>query len=303
MRAFIAICAIVGHATCIATNNDSAPPEISTEVTWVSAGAPEVHVLIRNSLSQPVEFAFTPQALKTPGSSTPCLSDGGKAIRQNFLRMATSEREIGASNGLVPAKGWAHRVYLLASGVHALGCVQPIFVRFFDRPGSKVTKNVEIRMASHEQPAFEGEVQGVNMVARSMVERDESYSLIGDFLIRTLVENTDTVPIVTSVSDRKVVCAVKNGDSVSTPVFTGDQVPQRLDSGPYTIAPGAWTVFVSNLTLKKSAKPGDCRVKIELSVLTKDGGFRPAMNLVVPLTPTGFFSGRGTRPISIRPQN
>lgn len=295
MRDILVAFSILSYISCAWASDSPTRTKISTRVTWVSAGSPEIHVLLQNPLSQEVEFALTPLALKKPGSSAVCLSEIGKAVRKNYLRVAPSTRETGGSNGMVPAKGWAHRVYLLASGVQSLGCVQPLLVSLFDKAGSKVAEDVEVRIEQPEGSRFKGDVRRVKLTAHSMVEQDESNSRANEYLIRTLVQSFDKVSVIAAVTDRKIVCSSEGGELVSIPVFTGDQVPQRLDSGPYTINPGAWAVFVSNVTLEPVAASSACKVQVELSVLTEDSGFQRAMTSVVPLTPTGFFMGRGIR--------
>lgn len=286
VQGIIVILTIIGHLPLVAKGVEQLPVSISTNVSWATSGAPEVHVLLKNNLSKSIEFSLTPRPLEGP---TTCKSNEAQALYENYLRTAKSRRESSDSNGSIPAKGWTHRVIQVATGTYSVGCNQPLYIHLFAPVNSGRTTLVHLGMEEILRSTFEGPSQQARIIADTMVETDETQGVRNAFLLRTLVQNNESTPITVAISDRRIVCRGSSPGGRPPVMFSPAAIPQGIDSGPQRIGAGSWAVFVSSVLLKEDIDASSCAQDIEISIETRSG-FTVAKLLKVKLMPNGFLS-------------
>lgn len=272
------VAVIVALLVVLASHGAEADPlEIETGATWMTPGQPEVHVLLRNSSDQAVDFTLW--LGRGRGKRRVECAQDLRTVDPSFYRRF--DRLIGISqvmtSGIVPARGWAHRAFPVGAG----GSVPPCRVPFsMQADGADVIEGeIEVPAAPPADSALspgEASISPEVMVERDRLDRRR-------VIIRLLVRNNGPKPTRVSITDREIHCS---DATVNWALHYG--AVQGEDVGPTVVAPGGWAVFVDAANLADEAKVESCRGKIQLSAFV-DGDMAPVARAEFSLVPTGEF--------------
>jgi len=152
-----------------------------------------------------------------------------------------ARREIRNSAGILAPASWTHRKFIIGASGSVTSCKINIIVRFND---VVVERSVDIPNDVYYilAPTAEPRNIDVSTIAEKIIGSNESF-------IRTFVRNNGSKISHIMVIDRNLQCAEYS--SVRWPVWGG--TVQGTNSGPITLAPSEWIVFVNLLEEYESA--------------------------------------------------
>ena len=270
------VLAWVVAATTSAVLTSAPPVRIDTWTTVATPARPEVHVLLRNSEDTPIPFVLEIGDLQN-GPKMRCA--GGDEGKPDFLSRFHFWNGVsfGDSTGVIPAKGWTHRSFVLGEYGNRPPCTVPYRLRFKSAPGV-VEGAIEVGSA----PPPVREVVSMDDIRWDfMVEEHRVYE--HRLVARLAIENKSSHAIVIGLSRRSLDCEGTARASWSSQ----HGVIQGQDVGPFDIPKHGWGVFVASVDYWGTEYPADCRMSADLQLST-DRGTTTLSRVEFRLEPTGF---------------
>ncbi len=280
MRAFVLLLAMA-----FAVSANAEPIRVESRVSWSTPAQPELHLLLRNAESVPIEFLLEwgSGEHKDGVRCETDLSSLDRSFTWRFSRWSGISPPL--SRGVVPANGWAHRALLLGS----MGLVPPCEIDYhltLSKDGERTYKVLSgtIAVGGRTRPE-RGSVSPDRIDSEAMFERDEIHR--DQLVARILLRNKEPHEVELLVTDRRVSC----GDNALSWALHRGAV-QGEDVGPVSIPAAGWAVLAMALrTAISGPLPDRCELAVELSA---DTGSEIQPLEWVRLRPeiTGFLAGR-----------
>jgi hypothetical protein len=250
--------------------------EVAARVSWMTPAQPEVHLLLKNPTDKPIEFSLWLGRGRGKRKTT-CRANLS-TVDPNFYQRF--DRNIGISRvmteGVVPAKGWTHRSYL----VGASGGVAPCEVPFTLGSNGKTIEG-EVSIPEERETGRPAPSAGVSLTWERVIE--ESRVADDSLIVRLLVRNRGTHPIWASITARELSC---RAGAISWRAHYGTIQGEAV--GPAVVQPGEWIVFADVVDLAPGQDPKECSARLQISVLT-EGGLRNVELAEFDLKPAGEF--------------
>lgn len=263
--------------TTYATEGSAQPLQVEHWTTVATAARPEVHLLLRNSGSSPIEFTLELAGVRG-GAKLRCADTN--TAQPDFLSRFHHWNGVsfGDSRGVVPAHGWAHRSIVLGE----FGAVPPCEVPYRLRVDGEATSVIEgvVTVPVAGMPA-RGEVHTGEISWSAMVERHRLYPR--RLVARVAVKNETEHGIVLQLDRRVLSCA--GTARASWAEHSG--VVQGQDVGPLDVAGKHWGVFVASVDVWDVDDPARCTVSADLVVDT-ERGLQKYDRVEFSLSPHGF---------------
>jgi len=266
--------ACVAALTIIAGVAHAEGVRIDTQVTWTSAGQPEIHLLLENTEDRARTLSVAlPRKILCRGGEVPRDHRRSRVFRD--LSAFHSELTLGR----LEVRGWLHRSFPVGTIIEVKEPCSALYeVRDWTSGELLASGTIEIpEKPPHRQGAeFSGESVSIALVA----EKDEDFS--GIHVARILVRNREDHGLVLYETDRRLGC--EQGTDADWALRHA--VLQGEDSGPVWVPRGRWAVFLNSIRVRSGSLSG-CVMEVEISALHPIEGIRPVASRSFSLNGVG----------------
>jgi len=257
---------------------------------WSSAATvlnPEVNVLIRNASDTPQEFLLqfgfdNREGRVTCRQGAPDAHAQPEPLTIDVDRLRRHSRaSLAATIGVVPAKGWTHRAFLVGP-IGRGPCHVPyrLTLRDESRKERRLEGVVEVPSGLVDRGGKEG---ASDLDADSVVEIDRS-TRQGGAIVRILVENRGAAEITVGIGGVHFECP-----SGAQPMMELQHTTiQGEEAGPVPLAASGAHVFAIGVQVAEGQPLGECRGTAAI-VSFESMGMRVLRQFEFSLQPSGFF--------------
>lgn len=272
-----ALAVLVGACT---SDGFASPLHVEQWSTVSTAARPEVHLLLRNASSRPMNFTLELAGVRG-GPGLDCA--GTNTPEPDFLTRFHYWNGVSFadSRGLIPAHGWTHRAIVLGELGVIPPCEVPYRLQVEDSEGETAATVQGVIVVPVAGPAVRADASASDISWEAMVEWHRLYS--GRIVARLAVKNKRDHGIVVQLDHRTLSC--EGSGSASWAGHHG--VVQGEDVGPLQIDANSWGVFVAAIDIWNTDDPAKCTASADLLVDT-ERGLRRIERLEFPLSPEGF---------------